>query len=150
MHSKKKFIPTSQWRGATWQPRTGPHGTTLLIHLYAKCQIHIFPVVHINCPISVLTIPCHMSYGHATCHPYSGDTCHSLIGPHHESIRPVTLPHVSAYAQSPYHVSVHMLSKHTKPAIVPCHVSCMVVRPVQSAATWHCTNCTIIFFFLFG
>jgi hypothetical protein len=96
--------------------------------------------------MSVPTVPCqvcHVSYDHATCHPYSGDTCHSLIGP------PV-LHVISSYTQSPCHMSVCMPSQHTEPTIVPFHVSCTTVRLVQSSSTWHCTDYIVIIFCLFG
>jgi len=48
-----------------------------------------------------------------------------------------------SYAQSPCHVSPP--KDATSALTLPCHVNCMITRPVQSAATWHCTGCTIIF-----
>jgi hypothetical protein len=75
---------------ATWhlnnQSKTATYQT--LIHL-PVCR-GVFPVSNRtttclprHCPVSV----CHVSAtsAYATCHPYSGDTCHPLTGPNHLS-----------------------------------------------------------------
>jgi hypothetical protein len=106
------YIKTnSQLRGATWQPLTGPRGTSTtnpnmtrvayrLDHAnqpkYAMCQSLIHPC-HLPHIISVCSITCHIIHAasdadvihatsdadviRATCHPSSGDTCHYKIGP---------------------------------------------------------------------
>jgi hypothetical protein len=72
--------------GATWQPMTGPRGTSTT-NQNATCRCLIGP----TClpPINRTAMsPCHCHPAtsdadviRATCHPYSGDTCHPCIGP---------------------------------------------------------------------
>jgi hypothetical protein len=84
--------PESQPQGATWQPMTGPHGTSPFIENDAMCQTMIHPrVCRGVCPINnrtTMSLPCQhatvsATSACATCHPYSGDTCHPLTGPNH-------------------------------------------------------------------
>jgi hypothetical protein len=121
-----------------WQPMTGPHGTSTTNHNTPRVKhrlVHVLePYCHINlscqllyCPI---TLPRHSPYcpvilpcqpadvTHATCHPFSGDTCHLGIGPTvHPKVK-IYLPHVTTQG---YHMSpvrtCHMSSVQT------CHVS---------------------------
>jgi hypothetical protein len=96
--------------------------------------------------ILAMCLPCHMygsatsfiqtchvsSYGCATCHPCSGDTCHFPVGPPVLSMS--TYVHVVillCVTSRSFHISVECAF----------HVICMVVRHVQSASTWHCTYC---------
>jgi hypothetical protein len=73
-------------------------------------------------------------YECAMCHPYNGDTCHSQIGlSTSASIHPITLPR---QLYEPCHIIANCAY----------HVICMVVRPIQSATTWHCTDCIVINF----
>jgi hypothetical protein len=77
----------NQPQGATWHPLTGPCGTSTT-NRYMPRVNHWF--VHVStthqllyCPVS---LPCQPATSaadvtHATCHPYSGDTCHLWIGP---------------------------------------------------------------------
>jgi hypothetical protein len=99
----------------------------VICRTHAMCQSPIHP--HLPCVCSV-TFHCifhvfHVSYGRVTCHPCSGDMCHSL-----------THSHVLSQSTSSPH-------QH---ANEPCHINCMTVWPVQSVATWHCTDCTVINF----
>jgi hypothetical protein len=96
---------------------------------YSTSLPGVIPVTyHYTCHVSYdpTTVPstCCMtlprpSYGCAMCHPCSGDTCHTLIGP------PV-----------PIHVNIH----------VPFHIICMTIQPVQSIAMWHWMDYTINIF----
>ena len=78
--------PMSQLKGATWQPMTGPRGTSPLAENNATCRALDGPhVCHVPCPLSLYlpsqpanVIPATSAC--ATCHPYSGDTCHPLTG----------------------------------------------------------------------
>jgi hypothetical protein len=80
--------PTNQPKGAMWKPMTMPHGTFPLVEYDTTCQAldgpriyhvpcHLSPSHHCTCSVSLLTS------SHATCHPYSGDTCHAQTGPPH-------------------------------------------------------------------
>jgi hypothetical protein len=105
--------PTSQPMGATWQPMTGPHCTMLFTRTDATCQQLTGPLV---CQVVNSVLPRHpcqhatvsATSAYATCHPYSGDMCHPLIGP------------VPVVCHITYHVS--------SPG-----AATSVVRPIQSA-----------------
>jgi hypothetical protein len=77
----------NQPQGTTWQPLIGPHGTSTtnrymprvnhwFVHVFAAHQLLYFPV---NLPCQPATSATDVT--RATCHPYSGDTCHLWIGP---------------------------------------------------------------------
>jgi hypothetical protein len=78
------ITPESQPEGATWQPMTGPRGTSNKNDCHLSntgsstclpCTNRTLSACHCTCHVSLLTSSC------ATCHPYSGDTCHPLTGP---------------------------------------------------------------------
>jgi hypothetical protein len=78
---------TSQPQGATWQPMTGPRGTSTTNRRNAKCRMLTRPhISHVPYHLSPY-LPSHpadvipATSVCATCHPYSGDTCHPLTGP---------------------------------------------------------------------
>jgi hypothetical protein len=106
----------------------------------AKCQMLIGPCVcqvcpchlylPVTCPVSLPRVPATSAC--ATCHPYSGDTCHPLIGP--------TVPVVC-------HITCHVSS----PGAATSSVSVRPYGLYSQPATWHCTDCTdctVIPFFL--
>jgi hypothetical protein len=114
--------PESQPQGATWQPMTGPRGTFPLAKYDATCQALVRPpvcrgvssVLPHHSPVSLCHYICHVSLltsSRATCHPYSGDTCHPRTGP--------------VACRMPHHLP-RVFSRS-------CHIICMVVQPVQSA-----------------
>jgi hypothetical protein len=130
VHSSK-LVESNQW-----VPRGSPClGHVALFHIpsTATCQHTIRPSacpIITTCPVTVY----HVSYRCAMCHPCSGDTCHSQIGPHvhatsascphHQYVHPFTLPHVTSRC---FHVRANY----------SCHIICTVVHLVQSASTWH-------------
>jgi hypothetical protein len=114
--------------GATWQPMTGPRGTTPFAQMNDMCHDMIFtPANPINMPLvparhPMTIIPATSSC--AMCHPCSGATCHDLNRPH-----------------------LHL------PTLVPTHPATLFIRPYNLYSQLphhHCTNCTInILFCLF-
>jgi hypothetical protein len=123
-----------------------PHGSPRLGHLTPPHSPNTMISVKIRLePTSSqsLSDTCHRTkvphhlYGRATCYPYNDDMCHPQIGP------PIH-PHQRPYAQSTCHVS------SLEDSNCSCHASYMDVRPVQSATTWHCLDCTdcIVIIFL--
>jgi hypothetical protein len=109
---------------------TGPHGTFPLVEYDATCQHKIEPPVCRGvCPVSnrtAMSLPCQHAIvsatsACATCHPYSGDTCHPLTGP-----IPVVC-HITYHVSSPGDStsSVWMYSLYSQPAM-------WTVRTVQS------------------
>jgi hypothetical protein len=117
-----------QPKHTTCQLLIGPHVCHVNCHT-ATCQSACFPVSLPYCSVSLphqlLTSP------HATCHPYSGDTCHLGIGP---TVRPnvqICLTHVVSW------------SCHVSP-VWTCHVS---VRTCHVSVRTDCTDCTVSKFF---
>jgi hypothetical protein len=126
-----KFYTTqeSQPEGATWQPMTGPRGTSptnqklplvkhRMVHVSAMypttCLLRCLPNQQPYCHITALST-CHCIYhvslltsSCATCHPYSGDMCHPWAGP--------------VACHTPHHLPC-VFSRS-------CHVSCTVVQPI--------------------
>jgi hypothetical protein len=99
----------------TWVPRGNPClGHVAPCHLPKTLSLVSTRLDHVCYPVSKqpCQYTCHVSYlphhlyGCAMFHPCSGDTCHPHIGPPvmstSASVRPVTLPRVSPYAQSLY------------------------------------------------
>jgi hypothetical protein len=86
-----------------------------------------------------LYLPRHQ-YGCAMCHPCSGDTCHSLIGPHIPTTS-ATCPH---HCMVRFHVSPLEVATSDPPVL--CHVNCTSVQPVQSTVAWNYTDCIAIIF----
>jgi hypothetical protein len=115
----------NQSRGATWQPMTGPRGTltnqpnmprvnadwpTCLPRQLPYCHVTVLPVIPAVLPCQPATSAADVT--RATCHPYSGDTCHLWIGP----TVPVR-PNLPATCHSPGAAMCHL------PLDLPC-VTC--------------------------
>jgi hypothetical protein len=136
--------PESQPQGATWQPMTGPRGTSPTNQNDATCRALIGPpVCHVPCHLSpyLPSQPAdviHATSACATCHPYSGDTCHPLTGP--------TVPVVCS-------ITCHMCHHQKLPCQLYGRTACTVslprgtVRTVQSPIFFAClgfrTECDI-------
>jgi hypothetical protein len=101
----------NQWRGATWQPMTGPHGIILLAYIKDTCQPPIRPHLHLprQSVATWLYRPCHVS----PCHVSPLQWCHVL-----QSNSSTCLP-----ACLPCQHATH------------CHITCMVIWTVQSSTT---------------
>jgi hypothetical protein len=116
----------------TYEPTTGCHVAAhdwATWHInnqpkYAKCQSQDAPrVCHASTSVLPHHLPSHLlTSSCATCHPYSGDTCHPWIGP----------------AVCPYMCSNHL--PHVPPGAMPL---CRLQELPR-----HCTDCTVIPFFL--
>jgi hypothetical protein len=131
---------------------TGPRGTSTTNHNTPRVKhrlVHVLePYFHINSPCQLLycpvTLPRHSSYcpvilprqpadlTHATCHPFSGDTCHLGIGPTVHPKVQICLPRVTTRG---FHVS----------PVRTCHVSS--VRTCHVSIRMDCTDCTVNKFF---
>jgi hypothetical protein len=140
----KKFSTNNQSKGSTWKPMYGPSGTVPYTESSATCQCFICPCV---CHLSSLSayLPSHrlphviiwacdmspLQWWHVSLSDWSIDTFPTC----HPYVCPVNLP---CQLYRPCHI------------IANCsfHVICTVVRPVQLASMWHCTDCTIIIFCL--
>jgi hypothetical protein len=101
-----------------------PRGSISFAHLYATCPTSIHPHVCLGVCLVTCHCTCHLwhvsyscttlprqSYGRATCHPYSGDTCHTLIVHMYLSMSTSTVPyHVNRTTCTfSYHVALYGL-----------------------------------------
>jgi hypothetical protein len=105
----------------------------------AQLSTNYLPPISTTGPVTSMfhaDVP-HHSYKRATCHHCKDDTCHSLTSPLYlytsMFVRLVILPCVTSRR---CHISVDC----------SCHVRCTDVRPVESPATWHYTDCTVNIF----
>jgi hypothetical protein len=124
--------------GATWQPMSGPRGTTP----FAETNCHVFinnssTCLSVSLPSQQPTTSAHLPHVRPT--TSSVQACHMSpqIGPPvlsmSATIRLVTLPR---QLYGPCHIIANCA----------CHVRCTNVQLVQSAATWHCMDYTVIIF----
>jgi hypothetical protein len=136
-------ITINQSRGATWQPTTGPRGTLTNQPKHATCQSSIGPRARAVLPCQFATSASVLSrhsatsaadVTHATCHPYSGDTCHLGIGP----VRTPNRTRVKSAA------TCHLLELAT------CHLygpATSAYRHATVSVRTDCTDCTVNNFF---
>jgi hypothetical protein len=94
-----KHLPPSQQPYLPRVPSIVCHMSPYML-LYATCYHTVGPCG------TYLTMPRQL-YGHAMCHPFSGDTCHLLFGPPVPATSPVCMTcHVNTDCS--FHVSFHV------------------------------------------